>query len=438
MHNLPFEDHTFDFVFANVFDRTHCPFSFAAEIERVLRPNGYAAFLLPSGFDRIGSSSAVKLPTNRTEALAAFLRLFQCSHPADIHDVIPVMQPDCPPEGLFGPLWGVVMSKGKQGGNDCWMWCRHADALDSCSTRVRHLEGREIGEKRSGTTMPASTGWLSSDLLASVADSDGTIVMTTVNRGMVDFAINWAKSLHRQGVNSFLVICLDDRCFDLLSTSFPENVVRAPKEVRVSAAATIFNTESFGALVMTRPFFVREIVQRGYTVLYNDVDMVWLRNALDFMPSRRFDVALQIDANCFCSCLMLFRPTEGALSLLDQWGQLMHKETRRNITYNNPYLKEAVKNLRNSVSIASLSPAFFPSGPVFLKTRRGRPSESLTREERKDVVIVHVNWVLGRESKKRALIKHRLWDNDVVSLLHGHSTCQNQSKLVSCSETRPT
>ncbi|CEL97126.1 unnamed protein product [Vitrella brassicaformis CCMP3155] len=364
LHDLPFKDDSFDFVFAKVFNRIDCTFHYAAEVERVLRPNGYAAFLLPSGTYRpFGSSSAVKLPPNRTEAVAAFLRLFQCSQLVDIHDVIPVMQqPDCSPEGLFGPMWGVVLRKGKEGGNDCWMWCRHADALDSCSAQVRHLEGREIGEKRSGTTMPASTGWLSSDLLSSVANADGTIVMTTVNNGMVDFAINWAKSLQRQGASSFLIVCLDDGCFDLLSQSLPNNVVRAPKEVRVSAAATIFNTESFGALVMTRPFFVREILQRGYTVLYNDVDMVWLRNALEYMPSRRFDVALQIDVVNFCSCLMLFRPTEGALSLLNQWEQLMHRETRRNITYNNPYLKEAVKNLRNSVSIASLSPAFFPSG----------------------------------------------------------------------------
>ena len=41
MHNLPFKDNTFDFVFSNSFDHSIYPDVFINEMKRVLKPNGY-------------------------------------------------------------------------------------------------------------------------------------------------------------------------------------------------------------------------------------------------------------------------------------------------------------------------------------------------------------------------------------------------------------
>ena len=50
MHNLDFQDETFDFVFTNVFDHSLYPDKMISEIERVLKPNGY--FLLHLQFEQ--------------------------------------------------------------------------------------------------------------------------------------------------------------------------------------------------------------------------------------------------------------------------------------------------------------------------------------------------------------------------------------------------
>jgi SAM-dependent methyltransferase len=44
MHNLDFDDESFDFIFTNVFDHSLSPDKMISEIERVLKPSGY--FLL--------------------------------------------------------------------------------------------------------------------------------------------------------------------------------------------------------------------------------------------------------------------------------------------------------------------------------------------------------------------------------------------------------
>ena len=40
-HELPFEDHVFDFVFSNSFDHSIMPEKFLSEMQRVLKPGGY-------------------------------------------------------------------------------------------------------------------------------------------------------------------------------------------------------------------------------------------------------------------------------------------------------------------------------------------------------------------------------------------------------------
>jgi SAM-dependent methyltransferase len=46
MHNIPFPDSTFDFVFSNSFDHSLKPDIFVKEIERVLKPGGYCLLIL--------------------------------------------------------------------------------------------------------------------------------------------------------------------------------------------------------------------------------------------------------------------------------------------------------------------------------------------------------------------------------------------------------
>lgn len=66
IHNIPFDDSSYDIVFTNIFDHSLKPEKFASEIERILRPNGMCILHLaidtstdPFGVIEIEDSSAV-------------------------------------------------------------------------------------------------------------------------------------------------------------------------------------------------------------------------------------------------------------------------------------------------------------------------------------------------------------------------------------------
>lgn len=66
IHNIPFDEASFDIVFTNIFDHSLKPEKFASEIERILKPNGMCVLHLaidtstdPFGVLEIEDSSAV-------------------------------------------------------------------------------------------------------------------------------------------------------------------------------------------------------------------------------------------------------------------------------------------------------------------------------------------------------------------------------------------
>ena len=81
IHDVPFEDNTFDFAFTNVFDHSIYPNKFISEIERVLKPNGYC--LLHLEVDKKSDIYAEnKVPT--TESV---IELFKKSKVLELHKI---------------------------------------------------------------------------------------------------------------------------------------------------------------------------------------------------------------------------------------------------------------------------------------------------------------------------------------------------------------
>ena len=54
VHNVSFEDNTFDFVFSNIFDHVLYPEKFITEIERISKPNTYCILHLSPGIKMSG------------------------------------------------------------------------------------------------------------------------------------------------------------------------------------------------------------------------------------------------------------------------------------------------------------------------------------------------------------------------------------------------
>ncbi len=70
VHNLPFEDNTFDVAFSNIFDHLLEPQKFVAEVERVLKPGGH--FILHIGTGPQMDQFSVQLLKDSKPAEACF------------------------------------------------------------------------------------------------------------------------------------------------------------------------------------------------------------------------------------------------------------------------------------------------------------------------------------------------------------------------------
>ena len=73
MHNIPFNDNSFDFVFCNSFDHSLYPNKFIEEIERILKPNGYCFLILQT------NTSGDKYSENEITSSADVISLFHKS-----------------------------------------------------------------------------------------------------------------------------------------------------------------------------------------------------------------------------------------------------------------------------------------------------------------------------------------------------------------------
>ncbi|KAL5662067.1 hypothetical protein ACJX0J_029192, partial [Zea mays] len=87
-----------------------------------------------------------------------------------------------------------------------------------------------------------------------------------------------------------------------------------------------------------RPRHLLQILELGYSVMYNDVDMVWLADPFayivenhdvyfmdDMAPVKPLDHSHELPPpgkkgrTYICSCMLFLRPTEGAKLLLRKW-----------------------------------------------------------------------------------------------------------------------
>lgn len=96
VHNLPFEDNTFDVAFSNIFDHLLEPQKFVAEVERVLKPGGH--FILHIGTGPQMDEFSVQLLKDSKPAEACFKK----SDIASSHEI----------RNSFDPMnWEIVARK---------------------------------------------------------------------------------------------------------------------------------------------------------------------------------------------------------------------------------------------------------------------------------------------------------------------------------------
>jgi Nucleotide-diphospho-sugar transferase len=306
------------------------------------------------------------------------------------------------------------------------------------------------------------------------------VVLAASNAEYVDFADNFANSLLLLNVTNFILIPLDAKAYRILRLAYPRHTVPTYPFSGVASNPTQdiqFGSSEFQQLTASRPNFLRRVLELNYTILYNDIDMVWKQNAWDILDERiaqdyrhlerypklqaasRRQHARRVDSkssnasrsskstttmlwhdgpNQVCTCMMYMLPTRENSDLLMGWeNEIRQGDYVSDQAAFVSYLEEnAVVNISASASTARGHTVLFINDEQFPHGRKyvWAPQEAtaaltaVVASKRKDddwstsqnyslnlinterTIIVHNNWIKGKQSKKERFVNVGLWN----------------------------
>lgn len=253
---------------------------------------------------------------------------------------------------------------------------------------------------------------------------DGILIVCTVSHPYMPFLNNWLISLAKYNRHqAVLIIAEDYTTLDFVNSRWPGHSVLIPPASSETTSLR-FGSQGFFNLTARRPKYLLEILELGYSVLYNDVDMVWLADPFSYFKNNREvyiidDMALlkteyhshalpppgKKGRTYICSCMLFLKSTEGAKLLMRTWiEELKERQWSPSVKTNDqPAFNWALNKTAGQVDVYLLPQVAFPSGGLYFK------NDSWRKETENKHVIVHNNYVVGFDQKIKRFRAHNLW-----------------------------
>ncbi|WZZ84280.1 hypothetical protein YC2023_112859 [Brassica napus] len=198
---------------------------------------------------------------------------------------------------------------------------------------------------------------------------DGTVIVCTVSSPFVPFLNNWLISVSRQKhQDKVLVIAEDYATLYKVNKKWPGHAVLIPPALD-SQTAHKFGSKGFFKFTSLRPRHLLQLLELGYNVMYNDVDMVWLQDPFQYVEGSH-------DA--------YFADDRTTIKSLNQSHVLPPPD-------------------RNGVDLYLLSQAAFPTGGLYFQ------NATWVEETKGKHVIIHNNYIIGYENKMKRFHDFGLW-----------------------------
>lgn len=245
------------------------------------------------------------------------------------------------------------------------------------------------------------------------------LITVIANYGVFEFVLNLIISLKLNKFEKFLIICLDVKLYEKLieygliehATLVPSSWIPNP----VSSTETKWSTKEYNQVTHTKTFIVYKLLQKGYNVVFTDVDIVWLSphivQYLDFIAPDK-DLVYSLDIIDMNTGFYLARPTTRLKRILwkiiqaekateqekpNKFGQINKNDqdvTNQVINHYYSYWK-----MKHAYGLDKL---LFPNGMFYYL-------KGLNRQFEIQPMIFHANYMIGLERKKRALKEENMW-----------------------------
>ncbi|EOA20914.1 hypothetical protein CARUB_v10001249mg [Capsella rubella] len=253
---------------------------------------------------------------------------------------------------------------------------------------------------------------------------NGTVIVCAVSYPYLPFLNNWLISVSRQKhQDQVLVIAEDYATLYKVNEKWPGHAVLIPP-VLDSQTAHKFGSQGFFNFTARRPQHLLQILELGYNVMYNDVDMVWLKDPFQYFVGKH-EAYFMDDMTAIkpldhshglpppgkkgrpyiCSCMIFLRPTNGAKLLMKKWIEELQTEpwSRAKKANDQPGFNWALNKTAHQVDLYLLSQAAFPTGGLYFK------NSTWVKETKGKHVIIHNNYIVGFEKKIKRFRDFGLW-----------------------------
>lgn len=223
-------------------------------------------------------------------------------------------------------------------------------------------------------------------------------VLVTVSYGFDDMFRNWWYWYSKLNLDADVVLLAEDmqtyrqyndsRNWITLLSSFNSSLGEGE--------ALQYDTLKYKKLVSFRATHILQLLRSVKKLIYTDIDTVWLRSPLGYLEGDYDFVgaldAVHGDAPYFCTGFFAFHNTSAAFTLLVEW----EKELLSSPQLNQPIFNRIVRTGHFDAKV--LSRVQFPSGNLYFNNQ--------THEQ---TVVVHNNFIQGKENKIRRFQHSRLW-----------------------------
>ncbi|KAJ3676267.1 hypothetical protein LUZ60_003679 [Juncus effusus] len=255
-------------------------------------------------------------------------------------------------------------------------------------------------------------------------NGNGTVIVCAVSYPYLPFLNNWLISVARQRHHEqVLVVAEDYATLYAVNERWPGHAVLVPP-VPDSQIAHKFGSQGFFNFTSRRPRHLLQILDLGFNVMYNDVDMVWMADPFPYLTGTH-DIYFTDDMATvkpldhghglpppgkkgrpyICSCMIYLRPSSGAKLVLNKWIQEMQEQpwSKKQKANDQPAFNWALNKTASQVDMYLLPQAAFPTGGLYFRNK------TWVKETKGMHVIIHNNYIVGFEKKIKRFKDYGLW-----------------------------
>ncbi|KAJ7962490.1 Glycosyltransferase [Quillaja saponaria] len=261
-------------------------------------------------------------------------------------------------------------------------------------------------ESLSSSNKPAITKWHDYTLIQAVSfvAKNGTVIVCAVSQPYLPFLNNWLISITRQKhQNKVLVIAEDYGTLDKVNGRWPGHAVLIPPALDAQTTHK-FGSKDFINFAARRPRHLLQILELGYNVMYNDVDMVWLADPFPYL--------LGIHDIYFTDDMAAVKPLNHSHDFPSRGknGQTYELQIQpwsnskgNKSNYDQSAFNWALKKTAREADLYLLPQAAFPPGRLFFKNK------TWVKETKGKHVIIHNDYITSSEKKIKRFRQFGLW-----------------------------